>query len=86
LALKTTWNDYTTTFTFIVDFPACSEESNLLVPMLGLPTPGQTLPISKFITIIGENKLSKDADGLSYSDLCGDSSMSFKPSVTGDLY
>ena len=86
LALKTTWNDFTHTLTIRVDFPPCSTESDLLELLAGLPTPGQTLVITKSININGMAKLSNDADGLSYSDLCEDVTLTFIPSVTAALY
>ena len=69
-----------------MNFPACSLESAIYPPPTNIPTSGQELMISRQIFIGVPDKLIKDANGLSYSDLCGDVVTTLKPSVTSSDY
>jgi len=74
---------YKQTSKVTINFPKCSVESDLLLPLTGLPTLGKKLMVSSSLNIIAPPKLRNDATGVNYSDLCGPVTLSVVPSIVG---
>jgi hypothetical protein len=58
----------------------------MLIPPTGVPAGGLEMMISKTIKMAVPSKLRNDANGLCYSDLCGDVVTTFIPSVSSSDY